>query len=896
MKFLLRYIAGFVLFVAATCAAHAQNTTNKGTEFWTAYMDHVNGAGDVGKESKMSLYITSDVNTSGTVDIADGSFGTISFSVTANQVTIVDIPSIAFLDNTSGTLSKGLHILSAKPIAVYAHIYATSVSGATLLLPVATLGKDYLSINYTQVSNSVASREGPSYSSFNVIATEDNTTVQITPAAALTSGQPAGTTFTITLAKKGDVFQGLSSSDLTGTHIKSISANGTACKRIAVFSGSSKISIGDCTNYNTSDNLFQQVYPTASWGKHYITVPLAGRFYDVYRIVINDPTTVITLDGAVVAPSIRGYYEFKSGGVTHVISADKPVQVVQYAVSQNNTIGCAMPNSPDLGDPEMIYLNPLEQSLDHVTLYSTSKYEISTSYINVVIPAAGASSFMLDGTPYTAFRPVANNPAYAYAQIHVGSGSAHNISSSQNFNAIAYGFGIDESYGYAAGTNLANLYEYISLTDPADNKAIQTYGCSDLTYNLSVTLPYSTTQITWNFKDGTTPVVQSNPVAVTSVKNGQTLYTYTYAKKVKYAKGDYTVIATVFNAGADECGQNEDIEFDFTVVDPPPIVYSFSSVCLGDATQFTYPPDPNDLGTKTYSWDFGDGSPLGTDQNPTHTYAAPGDYKVVLSVTNNSGCLSVSPPQTVSISKKPVADFAISSPDCASGTITFTDQSTVVPGTTEAAWSWDFGDGQTATVKNPTHTYTATGTYHVTLITTNNKGCSSDATPKDIVIHSSPVADFVAPDVCLADVTAAFKDASTIDDNTESEFSYAWDFGDATNATPANPNTSTFKNPSHKYNAAKQYNVTLTVTSKYGCVAVKTQQFTVNGSIPKAAFKVENPNTLCSASDVIFDDLSTVDFGNITKMIWYFDYNNHPSDGVVLMRSKGEIPADRKFT
>ena len=249
-------------------------------------MDHVNGAGDVGKESKMSLYITSDVNTTGTVDIADGSFSTISFIVTANQVTIVDIPSIAFLANETGVLSKGLHILSAKPIAVYAHIYATSVSGATLLLPVATLGKDYLSINYTQVSNSETSHEGPSYSTFNVIATEDNTSIQITPSAALLNGTAAGTTITINLAKKGDVYQGLSNSDLTGTHIKSISANGVACKRIAVFSGSSKISIGDCSKYNTSDNLFQQVYPTASWGKHYITVPLWPGVIMMYTVLL----------------------------------------------------------------------------------------------------------------------------------------------------------------------------------------------------------------------------------------------------------------------------------------------------------------------------------------------------------------------------------------------------------------------------------------------------------------------------------------------------------------------------------------------------------------------------------------------------------------------------------
>src|SRR5665213_159186 len=91
------------LFVIFGCAlnARSQNTTNSGTEFWTAYMDHNNGTSNDGTGqdggSLMSLYITSSFNTSGTVSIADASFVPIPFTVTANQVTIVTIPPAAFL-------------------------------------------------------------------------------------------------------------------------------------------------------------------------------------------------------------------------------------------------------------------------------------------------------------------------------------------------------------------------------------------------------------------------------------------------------------------------------------------------------------------------------------------------------------------------------------------------------------------------------------------------------------------------------------------------------------------------------------------------------------------------------------------------------------------------------
>src|SRR5476651_2350413 len=174
-------------------------------------MVHINGATG-GSASQMILYIASDVATTGTVTVTDGSFSPINFTVSPNVATLVPIPAAAYLGNTDGTQTKGLHIVSKNPIAVYAHIYASAVSGATLLLPVNTLANDYYSLNYTQQSNA-----SPSYSAFMVIGTQDNTQVQITPSAALIDGSAANKQFTITL-NTGQVYQGLSNTDLTGTH------------------------------------------------------------------------------------------------------------------------------------------------------------------------------------------------------------------------------------------------------------------------------------------------------------------------------------------------------------------------------------------------------------------------------------------------------------------------------------------------------------------------------------------------------------------------------------------------------------------------------------------------------------------------------------------------------
>src|ERR1700744_1461743 len=323
--------------------------SSMGTEFWTAYMANTNPpGGDQG--SKMYLYITSDVNTTGTVEISDGTLNQ-EFSVTANQVTIIQMPDNAYLAN-KGTYNKGIHITSANPIAVYAHIFAQESSGATLLLPVNTMGKDYYSINYTQLSDFNGSQ-----SALMVIATEDSTTVQVTPLVTTAKLQPV----TVTL-QKGQVYQLLNPTDLTGTRIQSIGTGTSPCKKIAVFSGSTRVQIG-CPN-NSSDNLFQQVYPTNSWGERYITIPLKNRPYDVYRVIMSDPNTVLTINGQTIDPSKFAktmYCEFNAT-TPNTIVANKPIQAVQYAVTQGNTPTCNNQDS-DTGDPEMIFLTPIEQTL-----------------------------------------------------------------------------------------------------------------------------------------------------------------------------------------------------------------------------------------------------------------------------------------------------------------------------------------------------------------------------------------------------------------------------------------------------------------------------------------------------------------------------------------------------
>ncbi len=140
-----------------------------------------------------------------------------------------------------------------------------------------------------------------------------------------------------------------------------------------------------------------------------------------------------------------------------------------------------------------------------------------------------------------------------------------------------------------------------------------------------------------------------------------------------------------------------------------------------------------------------------------------------------------------------------------------------------------------------------------------------------ITVSHLPVAAFITPGICLKDGAALFTNQSTIDDGSEAALKYLWNFGDLTSPQ----NTSLLKNPLHAYAAAGNYTITLLVTSG-ACSVTVTKPFTLNGSIPKADFKVSNNSTLCSNQPVAFEDKASVDFGEITRIEWYYDFVNNP--------------------
>jgi PKD repeat protein len=191
-------------------------------------------------------------------------------------------------------------------------------------------------------------------------------------------------------------------------------------------------------------------------------------------------------------------------------------------------------------------------------------------------------------------------------------------------------------------------------------------------------------------------------------------------------------------------------------------------------------------GNTTYHWDFGDGD-TSTAANPSHVYAASGNYLVCLIVTSPCGSDTVCEALDV-ICDAPTAAFSHSAQ--------FRDVqfSSTVTGSGSITLQWTFGDGDTSSLPDPLHTYAQPGVYQVCLVATGP--CGIDTLCDSVTVVCPPLAAAIGS-------VGNFPVMQFSDLSFGSPFSWAWDFGDG--------NTSTLQNPSHTYGSPGTYLVCLTV-------------------------------------------------------------------------------------
>ena len=297
---------------------------------------------------------------------------------------------------------------------------------------------------------------------------------------------------------------------------------------------------------------------------------------------------------------------------------------------------------------------------------------------------------------------------------------------------------------------------------------------------------------------------------------------YTYG-----TEGTYTVSLTVFDAEGLSNRKTSNITIEPAAANTPPTA-GFTHTCNGVDCSFINSSSDLAPGTiATYAWTFGDGGT--SDQvSPSYTYtvSAATDFTVTLTVTDNEGATDA---ETQTITVTPAAPL---NPPRAGFTHTCTlavcrfvsTSSDVAPGTI-ASYAWTFGDGGTAAVSNPSHTYSVTARtdFTVTLTVTDNEGGTAVVTRTITVDPVPPLNNPPTASFSYACAAAACTFISTATDPEGSPIAtFAWTFGDGAEAVG--------NKPSHTYtiSTVTEFTVTLTVTDNQGATAIASQTITVN--------------------------------------------------------------------
>lgn len=422
----------------------------EGTDFWLCFMRNHNDAEEGKKETApldLKLFITSNYDANVTIEIKSINYKETIF-VKAKTVKDIQISPLAQIKSSEIVESqRAVHVSSDLPISVYGLNRRRLTTDSFLGLPLNVLGTRYRAICY-DVSVSLMSE-------FAIVATENNTEIQIIPSVDTDYGQKAGLPFYITL-NKGDVYQVAASNkkncinkcDLTGSLI-------TANKKIAFFSGHQCAYVP--SEIIACNHLVEQIPPTSSWGKHFYIGEFKKRSRYNYRVLADSNDSRVFEDGKLIGILSEGQHLEREVNRSVQITATKPVLVAQYSQGFDN--------GDNIGDPMMLLVSPTQQYLKKYR-FATPVNGFWEHFINVIVPTKAIPSMKLNGVKINQNKfSVLGNSRYSLASISVNYGT-HVIEANEPFGMTSYGFGFDadkyDAYGTLGGQSFD---DYIEIPD-----------------------------------------------------------------------------------------------------------------------------------------------------------------------------------------------------------------------------------------------------------------------------------------------------------------------------------------------------------------------------------------------------------------------------------------------
>jgi len=352
------------------------------------------------------------------------------------------------------------------------------------------------------------------------------------------------------------------------------------------------------------------------------------------------------------------------------------------------------------------------------------------------------------------------------------------------------------------------------------------------------------TQYSWDFGDGYSD----------SIPNATHIYN---------TPGTYSVTLTVTNAN----GQADfELKPAYIVVKPAPTA-SFNVNGLGCTVPLTvsFANTGSSGANYSYNWSFGNNQTSTSANPPSQTYSSAGTYNVTLTITNTTSQCTATVTEPLVVSNYQ-AGITLPSVVCVNQQVDILDNSTAGAN----SWNWNispstfsFSNGTSNSSQNPEINFTAPGTYTIQLASQNTASGCSGSSSQTITVQPTPTPTFTAtPLTNCAPSNVTFTNTSI------GGTTYTWTFGDF--ASGAN-NISTQTSPSHTYNNNGTYDVTLTMTSAFGCEGTTTLNDYITVSDVVAEFEADVTGG-CTPLTVNFDDISVAPNPSnpITSWSWNF--------------------------
>lgn len=519
----------------------------------------------------------------------------------------------------------------------------------------------------------------------------------------------------------------------------------------------------------------------------------------------DSDSTSILLDDAVA----------NAGNDTEICFGDTAVLTCNAGHSYQWTATPIDPSLTQQDTARTIRVTPTQNTIYSVTVTNDCGYSASDEVLVTVYPlpaaSAGADNHVCKGLTYTLS----------------ASGGTHYQWSARPYDASLFVNGQDTTATPVVMPDSTTTYMVLVTNDhcAAQDSMV-------LTIDPVPTLSLSTLSDTLCFGDTTVIAVTGEAEYTwTSTPDDPGLMGQEHHQSITVSPDTTTVYTLTGNVAGYHCPATLHQKVTIT----PQLFATFNTpsaeVCQGNPLTLSYTGNADNLAGFNFEWSQ-QGTLTGNGTGPyTFVFDSTGLQSISLTVSE-AGCSSNPYSQSITVHPTPKTEFSSDvTEDCQPLTVQFSDLSSNL--SSQTSYNWNFGTGDQSNEKNPSHTFSQSGSYTVSLKVTNDAMCYNTKTYTDYIkVHDVPTADFTPnpQQTVLEEANIAFTNHSTGNES----FSSLWSFGDG--------DSSSLANPTHTYTATGTYEVLLHVSSAFGCANDITKEVLIQPDFAAYAPNSFTPN------------------------------------------------------